>query len=242
MTLLTTQGNAQENASNPLAAVNNIDLRAQFLNVGDAYLNDYWLDASYMATPKLKLKLEVHYWNGDVAGPTQSGFQSFHFKPVYFPLQGRWGEWKYKLSVGLEWILEFNAPLTGQGCPENTIYCIPPGTGSDQLAPFVGLSLVAPKGTLLIPLVQQFISYNGPKVNITAFRLIAIQPLPKGFWAKLDFVVPVEWENNVTPATSEIQLGKMFKPWLGFFMDGMLGIGGDRPYDWGIGLGIRFSY
>ena len=205
-------------------------------------IHDYWIDGAYMATPKLKLKYEVHYWNGNVAGPTQSGFQSIHVKPVYFPLQGQWGSWKYKLALGLEWVIEFNAPLTGQGCPENTVYCTPPGTGSDQLGPFVGLSLVAPKGTVLIPLLQQFVSYNGSKVNITAARLIAIQSLPKNFWGKLDFIVPHDWENDVTPTTAEVQLGKMFKPSFGTYIDFMSGIGTDKPYEWGVGLGVRFNY
>jgi hypothetical protein len=207
---------AQENASNPLAAVSNTDLRAQFLDLGDPYLNDYFVDGAFMATSKLKLKYELHYWDSNLSGSRQSGFQSIHLKPIYFPLQGTWGSWKYKLSIGLEWILEFDAPLA-QGCPENTI-------------------------TVLIPLLQQFFSYNGNTVNMTAVRLIAIQPLPKGFWSKLDFIVPVDWENDVTPATAEVQLGRMFKPSLGTYIDLMAGIGEDKPYEWGFGLGVRFNY
>jgi hypothetical protein len=241
MVQLTVQGYTQENASNPLAAVSNTDLRYQFYDLGDANLNEYFIDGAYMATPKLKLKYELHYWNSDLSGSWQSGFQSIHFKPVYFPLQGKWGSWKYKLAVGVEWILEFNAPIT-QGCPEYPISCLPGFTGSDQIAPFVGLSLVTPKGTLLIPLVQQFISYNGTKVNMTAMRLIAIQSLPKGFWGKLDAIVPIDWENDVVPATAEVQLGKMFSSSIGTYVDGMFGVGGDKPYNWGIGLGVRFNY
>lgn len=232
----------QENASNPLAAVSNTDLRVQYMDLGDANLQDYWVDGAYMATSKLKLKYEVHYWSSDLTGSRQSGFQSIHFKPIYFPLKGEWGSWKYTLAVGLEWILEFDAPQSGQGCPDNAIYCTSPGTGSDQIAPFVGLSLVAPKGTVIIPLLQQFFSYNGSTVSITAARLIAIQSLPKSFWGKLDFIVPFDLENNVTPSTAEIQLGKMFKPSLGVYADAMFGIGGDKPYEWGFGLGVRFNY
>jgi hypothetical protein len=236
------QGYAQENASNPLAAVNNTDLRAQFFDLGDANLNEYWVDGAYMATPKLKLKYELHYWNSNLTGSWQSGFESFHFKPIYFPLQGQWGSWKYKLAVGAEWILEFDSPQSKDACPQNTILCVPPGTGADQIAPLVGLSLVAPKGTVLIPLVQQFISYNGPTVNITAMRLIAIQSLPKSFWGKLDFIVPFDWENDVVPATAELQLGKMFSSSFGTYVDALFGVGVDRPYDWGIGVGVRFNY
>jgi hypothetical protein len=232
---------AQENASNPLAATNNTDLRAQFLDLGEPYLNDFWIDGAFMATDKLKLKYEVHYWNSDVRGKSQNGFESFHFKPIYFPLAGEWGEWKYRLAVGIEWILEFGNPDSGN-CKEETELCVPPGTGSDQLAPLAGLSLVAPKGTVFIPLLQQFFSYNGRNVNITAGRLIAIQSFAKGAWGKLDVIVPFDWENDVVPATAEIQFGKMFSSRIGAYVDGMVGVGGDRPYNWGVGVGLRWSY
>jgi hypothetical protein len=60
-----------------------------------------------MLTPKLKLKYELHYWDTDVSGTSESGFETFHLKPIYFPTQGEWGSWKYKLAVGAEWIVGF---------------------------------------------------------------------------------------------------------------------------------------
>jgi hypothetical protein len=231
---------AQENASNPLAAISNTDLRGQFLDLGDTYLNDYFVDGAYMVIPKLKIKYELHYWDTDITGLKENDFESFHLKPIYFPLQGAWGNWKYKLSVGIEWILEFNHRSIG--CEENPILCPPYGAGSDQLAPFVGLSLVAPKGTVLIPLIQHFFSYNGSKVNTTAMRLIAIQSLPKGFWAKLDLIVPFDWENDIVPTTTELQFGKMFSSAFGVYIDLMAGIGSHKPYNYGLGLGVRFNY
>ena len=232
----------QENASNPLAATSNTDVRMKYMDLGGAYLNDFYIDGAYMATPKLKLKYEVHYWNSNLVGVNQNGFESIHFKPIYFPLAGEWGQWKYKLALGIEWIMEFGNPASGQGCPEDTIFCTSPGTGSDQLAPLVGLSLVAPKGTVFIPLFQQFFSYNGQTVNITAMRLIAIQSFKKGAWGKLDFIIPFDWENDVVPATAEIQFGKMFSSRIGAYVDGLFGVGGDKPYDWGLGVGLRISY
>jgi hypothetical protein len=44
------------------------------------------------------------------------------------------------------------------------------------------------------------------------------------------------------PASAEAQLGKMFTPSFGTYVDGLLGIGGDKPYDWGVGVGLRFNY
>ena len=84
--------------------------------------------------------------------------------------------------------------------------------------------------------------YDGPDVNQTSIRLIAIQSLPNDFWGKLDAKIPLDWENDIIPATAELQLGKMFTPSFGTYVDGLIGIGSDRPYDWGVGLGVRFNY
>lgn len=219
-----------ENASNPLASVDNTDIRIQYFDLDGSDRTDYWVDGAYMLTPKLKLKYELHYWDTDVTGSSENDFETFHLKPIYFPAQGEWGSWKYKLAVGAEWIVGF-------GNEEQGI-----GSGSDQIAPLVGVALV--KGDLVvIPLVQHFVSYDGPDVNTTAFRLIAIQSLPDNYWGKLDAKVPIEWDNdNAVPVTAEGQLGKMFTPAFGAYVDGLVGIGGDRPYDWGVGVGLRFNY
>jgi len=39
-----------------------------------------------------------------------------------------------------------------------------------------------------------------------------------------------------------VQLGKMFTESFGTYLDGLIGSGGDRPYDWVIGVGLRFNY
>ena len=145
-------------------------------------------------------------------------------------MSGNFGEWKYKVAIGGELILDFGNEDKGIG------------SGSDQIAPLVGLSMVR-GDTVLIPIVQHFVKFDGPDVNTTSFRMIAIQSLPNNFWGKLDAKVPVEWENdNAIPATFEVQLGKMFSPSFGTYVDGLVGIGGDRPYDWGVGVGVRFNY
>jgi hypothetical protein len=219
-----------ENASNPLAAVNNTDLRVQYFDLDGSDRSDYWVDGAYMLSSKLKLKYELHYWSTDVTGSRESDFEEFRVKPIYFPTQGKWGSWNYKLALGAEWVVGFGNEDKGIG------------TGSDQIAPLAGLALV--KGnTVLVPLVQHFLSYDGPDVNTTAFRLIAIQSLPNAFWGKLDAIVPVEWENdNAVPATAEVQLGKMFTSSVGLYVDGLFGVGDDKPYDWGVGVGFRLNY
>ena len=74
-----------ENASNPLAAVTNTDLRAQYFDLDGPERRDYWVDGAGMLTPKLKLKYELHYWDTDVTGSSQSDWESLHLKPIYFP-------------------------------------------------------------------------------------------------------------------------------------------------------------
>jgi hypothetical protein len=95
----------------------------------------------------------------------------------------------------------------------------------------------------LVPLLQHNISYNGPDTSTTSIRLIAIQSLPENFWAKLDARIPIEWENDkAVPATVNMQLGKPFSPSFGAYADVQAGIGGDKRYDWSVGLGIRYNY
>jgi hypothetical protein len=228
--LASVHSHAQENASNPLAAVNNNDLRLQYFDLDGADRKDLWLDGAYMVDPKLKVRYELHYWQTDVTGRNESGLEELRIKPIYFPKQGEWGSWKYKLAVGVEWIVEFGNEDKGIG------------TGSDEIAPLVGLALV--KGdTVLVPLVQHFVSYNGPDVKTTALRLIAIEAFENNYWGKLDLIIPIEWENNnAVPATGEVQLGKMFSSTYGFYVDALFGIGTDRPYEWGVGIGGRYNF
>lgn len=139
----------EENASNPLAAVTNTDFRAKYFNLDGAIRRDYYVDGGTMATPNLKLKYELHYWSTDVTGSNESDWESFHLKPIYLPerMIGKLGEWKYKLAVGGEVIVDFGNDDQGIG------------SGSDQIAPLLGLALNQ-GNTSLIPLVQHFTEYN----------------------------------------------------------------------------------
>ena len=111
----TTHVYGEENASNPLASVDNTDLRWQYFDLGGSDRNDFYLDGSYMLTPKLKLKYELHYWDTDVTGSSENDWESLHLKPIYFPKQGEWGAWKYKLALGVEWIVDFGNEDKGIG-------------------------------------------------------------------------------------------------------------------------------
>ena len=98
------------------------------------------------------------------------------------------------------------------------------------------------KGTTLVPLVQHFLSYNGPNVNTTGLRFIGIQSFPYRIWSKLDLIVPYDWENYKIPASVEVELGKMSTSFFGVYVSGLTGIGGDSTIDWGASLNVRFVY
>ena len=89
----------QENASNPLAAVNNTDVRLQYFDLdGSSERYELWADGAYMLNPKLKLKYELHYWDTDVIGTRERGLETLHVKPIYFPTAREWG-----VGVGLRY-------------------------------------------------------------------------------------------------------------------------------------------
>ena len=221
----------EENASDPLAKVRNTDLRWQYFDLDDGHINDFFIDGAFMASDNLKIKYELHYWETDISGDSEQNIESTTLKAIYFPKDIKGDGRNYRIAAGLDWIVD-------HGDEEKGI-----GSGSDQLAPFLGVAIAYQSGLSLIPLVQHFTNYNGDTVNTTAFRVIMMQPLPEKSWLKLDAKVPVDWENdNAIPATVELQLGRTFSKGFGAYADFLAGIGSDRPYNWGLGVGLRFSY
>ncbi len=221
----------QENASNPLSKGKNTDLRWQYTDSGSAHINNFFIDGAFMAHDKLKIKYELHYWETDITGNSENNLESVLLKGIYFPKEGVRGDLKYRLAFGADWSIDLGDQDKGIG------------SGSDMISPFGGIALGFKSGTSLIPLIQQFLNYNGNDINTTAFRLIAMQPLKWQMWLKLDAKVPIEWENDqAVPATTELQIGKNINKLLALYADGLVGLGGDRPYDWGIGAGVRFKY
>ena len=85
---------------------------------------------------------------------------------------GKLGEWKYKVAIGGELILDFGNEDKGIG------------SGSDQIAPLLGFAMVR-GDTVLVPIVQHFVDIDGPDVNTTSFRMIAIQSLPNKYLGKI---------------------------------------------------------
>jgi hypothetical protein len=221
-----------ENPSNPLSKGRNTDLRLQYFDLGgSADRTMFNVEGATMIKPSLKLKYEARYWSTNVTGEREHGMEAASLKGIYYAKDRQWDAWGVRPAIGLEWIYDFGNEDQGIG------------GGSDILSPFLGLAFAHKSGLALIPLVQHFAEYSGNKVKLTAFRLIALKPLDEGYWLKLDAKVPVDWENDrEIPASAEIQFGRMFDQKLGGYLDGFVGLGDDRPYDWGIGVGLRYIY
>ena len=222
-----------ENASNPLASVTNTDLRLQYLDLANGLgrVNDLFVDGAFMINPKLKIKYELRYWETNVTGFSESGFESAVVKVIYFPKEGILDNGiKYRLAVGLDLIVDFDNLDKGIGM------------GADQIGPFAGIALALPSGMTVIPLVQQFLSVSGEDVNITAARVIALQPLPRQMWLKADLILPYDWETDTVPAQAELQFGINVNRKVALYVDAIVGVGGDKLFDWGVGAGLRIKY
>ena len=222
---------AEENASNPLAKVKNTDLRWQRTDTSGANIDNLFVDGAFMASEDLKVKYELHYWRSELTGQTETGLESALLKGIYFPREGRTESFGYRLAVGMDWIIDLGDVDKGIG------------QGASQLAPFAGIALAYADGSSLIPLVQHYFSYDGIDVSTTAFRTIYMRPLKNDQWLKVDAKLPIEWENdNAIPASAEVQYGKNVSQRMSWYGEALVGIGSDRIFDWGLGIGLRFRY
>ena len=219
-----------ENASNPLAAVSNTDLRVKYFDLENAHGIDYYIDGATMLSPKLKLKYELHYWNTNISGNDEQNLESISAKLIYFPKEGKIGDIPYRIAMGTEWHKDLGDIDKGIGIDADTI------------SVFFGAAMGISKNLTLIPLIEHYESYSGNDFSMTAARVIAIQTLPSQYWLKYDLKVPYVWDTKTVPAAFEFQIGKSFSQSFGMYIDLQVGLGGYKPYNTGIGLGIRYNY
>jgi hypothetical protein len=220
--------------SNPLASVTKVDLIWQYKKTTDRkHVNDFQVKASKMLGPQLKLNIEAHYWETNVTGESERDWEQISLKPVYLlddkPIDDAW---VMRLGGGLEYIHDFDNRDKGIG------------SGADQVAPLFGASINNTETRLtLIPFVQHFEDVeSGADIRTTVFRFIALQPLDGGRWAKADLKLPRDWEDEEWPGSAELEVGQMFSPTMGVFVQGLAGIGGERPFTYGAALGLRLNF
>jgi hypothetical protein len=219
--------------SNPLSSTTKLDIEWNFTRGDGVEDHDMAAKLSAMVHPRWKLNIEAHYLSTDVTGSRENDWQTLSIKPIYFVTDFAAGDaWKGRLAVGAEWVIDADNEDKGIG------------TGSDLVAPLVGLAFARPKsGTVLIPLVQHFHSYNGDAdIDVSVFRFIALQVLPGGWWSKADIKIPYDWENERWPVNGEVELGTMLTKRMGLYAKGLAGVGGHRPFDWGVTAGVRVNF
>ena len=225
------------NASDPTAAVNYVDFRFQAFDLGGSADRDrYAVEGAYILTPEHKFTYEINYWETDITGKDESGLESL--KGKYINLQPRMldGGLKYKLARGVELIHDLGDVDDGIG------------SGTDQVAPLFGAGWLFSERNFLITLVQYFHSVseddNAEKVRVTGPRLIWIFKIPdiQG-WLKVDNKFSINHEDdNHTSNIIEIQLGRMFTPSIGGYVEYLNNTGGYHQYDDGLGVGLRITF
>ena len=224
-------------ASDPTAAVNFQDVRFRYIDLGDGKQRR-WLntEGGYMLTPNFKLINELHYWDTDITGTSESSLESFHLKGIYLTPGPQIGDVKSRFAVGMEWIKALGEAKYGTSF------------GTDQIAPLTGFGWMLSKQATLITLVQYFHSYREqPGVEpfrVTGPRIIYLHSFPsQKAWLRLDDKFAINHNSgNATSNALEVQLGKMVTPKLGVYVDALYNTGGFHQYDWGVGMGIRTMY
>jgi hypothetical protein len=229
------------NASDPTAALNYTDVKAQFFDTGDlSPLGDdrdrYAIEGAYMLSPKDKITYELNYWDTDISGKSESDFESLKVKYINITPHAFNNGLKYRLAIGAEVIADLGDYDKGIG------------TGTTQIAPLIGAGWGLGDTDTLVTLVQYFHSIDeddgAPKIRATGPRLIWIHSFPKyKAWLKVDDKFTINHENSgSTSNVIEVQLGKFVAPGVGVYLEYLTASGSERIYDDGFGIGFRKMY
>jgi hypothetical protein len=225
-------------ASDPTASVNFQDIRYRYFDLeGDNHKNSFEAEGSYVFNPRFKVSHKLIGVETDVTGKSEADFSELSLKPIFLTPMKPFGI-KAKLALGVEWLKDLGESSEGTG------------SGSDQIAPLVGVGWLPTEEDFVITLVQYFHSYDEDSgvedVRRTGPRLIYIRKLPriKG-WAKVDFKGQIDHEDgNDFTQTLELQLGTMITPSIGIYGELLLGdtVFDTNAYDIGGGAAIRIVY
>ena len=225
-------------ASNPTAAVNFQDVRYRYFDLNrGAKKHSFETEGAYMFHPRFKFTNELRYVRTDRSGSWETDFEILKLKGIHLTDFMPFGI-KAKLALGAEWLKDLGDFEEGTG------------SGSDQIAPLVGIGWIPTEMDFIITLVQYFYSYDthdgGPKVRKTGPRLIYIRKMPQiGGWFKADYKGEIDHEDGEDySSVLELQLGKMFTPRIGAYVEGFIGddVLSADAYNKAVGVGIRFMY
>jgi hypothetical protein len=225
------------NASDPTASVNYADLRFQAFDLdGTADRDRFAVEGAYMIAEGHKITYELNYWDTNITGKDESGLESVKLKYINLQPKMLSSGLKYKLAIGVEVIHDLGEVSDGIG------------SGTDQIAPLFGAGWSLNDRNFVITLVQYFHSFsedaNAQKVRTTGPRLIWIYNIPDiGGWLKVDDKFSIDHENdNHSSNILEFQLGKMFTPTIGGYIEYLTNTGGIKQYEDGFGVGLRIAF
>jgi hypothetical protein len=225
------------NASDPTAVINYVDFRLQTFDLLDSADRDrYALEGAFRLNPENKIAYEINYWDTDVTGESESGLESV--KATYLNLQSKQlkGGLDYRLALGAEVIVD-------QGDTDEGI-----GSGTDQIGVILGAGWDFSERNSMITLLQYYHSVNEDdgvdQVRSSEPRLIWIHSIPGiNGWLKIDDRLTIDHENDYQSSnTIEVQLGTMFTPSIGAYIDYLTNNAGVRSYDDGWGFGLRITF
>ena len=225
-------------ASNPTAAVNFQDVKLRYFDLTEGNEESVLeAEGSYVFSPAFKLVHEVNGTRTNRSGEWETDFRELSLKPIYLHPIKPFGI-KAKFALGVEWLKDLGKFRDGTG------------TGTDQIAPLIGVGWLPTDDDFVITLVQYFHSYdeNGgaEDVRTTGPRLIYVRKLLliKG-WGKVDLKTSIDHEDdNDFTQTLEFQLGTMVSDRIGVYGETFVGdsVLDTNAYDWGIGIGLRLLY
>ncbi len=225
-------------ASNPTAAVNFQDVKLRYFDLTEGNEESVLeAEGSYVFSPAFKLVHKVNGTRTNRSGEWETDFRELSLKPIYLHPIKPFGI-KAKFALGVEWLKDLGKFRDGTG------------TGTDQIAPLIGVGWLPTDDDFVITLVQYFHSYdeNGgaEDVRTTGPRLIYVRKLLliKG-WGKVDLKTSIDHEDdNDFTQTLEFQLGTMVSDRIGVYGETFVGdsVLDTNAYDWGIGIGLRVLY
>ena len=232
------EGVAGAAASNPTAAVNYQDIRYRYFDLRNGrQKHSFETEGAFVLHPRLKLTNELRGNYTDRGGSWEADVEELKLKAISLTDMMPFGV-KAKFALGLEWLKDLGDFDEGTG------------TGSDQLAPLVGVGWLPTERDFVITLLQYFHSYdessNAPTVRVTGPRLIYIRAIPQiQGWAKVDYKMAIDHKRSDDfTSTLELQVGTMFNRRIGMYAEFLVGndILDTRAYDFGAGLAVRLMY
>jgi len=222
-----------ENASNPLSIVNYTDVRYQH-HTGDIEdVNRLFIEGALVATPRLKIIYDLSYSQTDRSGEDEADFETLGISPVYFGFDGKLSEkWYFRSNFGFDWTYDFGNDDKGIG------------SGADTIGPRIGIGLANLESEVTAGVILQHTqSYNGNSdIEATTLSITTVRQFRKAGWISSNVVVIRDWEYNAWRSSFSFQAGYGFDNGKAIYVNGMAGIGRDRLFDVGAGLGLRFYY